>query len=180
MRYSALLLIAVLSVGCKSSSKPAFDEAEWVTQGAAAILPFKKGMKQALVDGVAQGPEQAIAACRLEAPKIAEASNTSELKVGRTSHKLRNAANVPKPWMQPLLDQYLENPNDDKPRAIEIDARTVGYVEPIYLQSLCVTCHGAGMSPSLKEKISALYPNDQATGFAPGDFRGLFWAELRR
>jgi hypothetical protein len=56
----------------------------------------------------------------------------------------------------------------------------VGYVEPIYVQPLCVTCHGATLAPDLQAKIDELYPNDQATGYAAGDLRGVFWAELAR
>jgi hypothetical protein len=49
-------------------------------------------------------------------------------------------------------------------------------VEPIYVQELCVTCHGSSVEPSLLEHIRERYPEDAAVGFEVGDFRGLFWA----
>ena len=63
---------------------------------------------------------------------------------------------------------------------VVLDENTVGYVEPIYLQPMCVTCHGTAIAPDVEKRIDELYPADQATGFEPGHFRGIFWAELSR
>ena len=38
----------------------------------------------------------------------------------------------------------------------------------------CLTCHGSSLQPELKAEILRLYPNDQATGFKPGELRGAF------
>jgi hypothetical protein len=43
---------------------------------------------------------------------------------------------------------------------------------------MCLQCHGANIAPPVAAKLAELYPEDQATGFAAGDFRGLFWVEL--
>ncbi len=37
-----------------------------------------------------------------------------------------------------------------------------------------LTCHGSSLQPELKAEILCLYPNDQATGFKPGELRGAF------
>ena len=41
-------------------------------------------------------------------------------------------------------------------------------------QALCLQCHGAqaSLSPAVKEKLSALYPQDKATGYSVGQIRG--------
>ena len=39
---------------------------------------------------------------------------------------------------------------------------------------LCLQCHGEAIAPPVAEKISALYPDDKATGFREGDIRGAF------
>ena len=52
------------------------------------------------------------------------------------------------------------------------------YVEPIRVQGLCLTCHGASLPAPVAARIAELYPEDQAVGFAEGDLRGLFWAEF--
>ena len=180
MNRAVFLLLALCAVAACDRSK--LDEAKYEELGAAAVLPFKKSMKAALVAGLQDGPVNAISVCRVEAPALAEKASTPSATVGRTSRKLRNPANAPKPWMEPLLDRYASDPNAREPAVVAIDDGTVGYVEAIYLQPLCVTCHGpaSALAPDLKAKLDELYPDDQAVGYAAGDFRGVFWAELAR
>ena len=175
IRVALCIAVASVAFGCKS-----FDEQKTLDAGADAVLPFKRGMKAALMAGLREGPSSAIAACRVEAPKLAAEASTGGARVGRTSTKLRNPANAPKPWMLPILDRYARGAPERVPAAVVIDADTVGYVEPIYLQPLCVSCHGTAIDPELQSVLDELYPDDQATGYAPGDWRGVFWAELPR
>ncbi|HSN83923.1 MAG TPA: DUF3365 domain-containing protein [Polyangiales bacterium] len=177
LRTSILLSLVLALPACERSK---IDEAKWKSAGAEAIEPFKKNLKQALVEGLEEGPVKAISVCQVKAPELAEKASSASVEVGRSSNKLRNPANAPKPWMKPFLDRYAEDPDQREPAAVLIDEKTVGYVEPIFVQPLCVTCHGETLAPDLKAKLSELYPNDEATGYEPGDFRGIFWAELAR
>jgi hypothetical protein len=172
-----ILSMLAFSSACDRSK---LDEPEWKQAGAQAVLPFKRNLKKALVTGFEDGPVAAISACRVEAPKIAEAQSLGAIDVGRTSRKLRNPANAPKLWMQPFLELYETDPERREPGVVLIDKNTVGYVEPIFVQPLCVTCHGAELAPDVEAKLRELYPGDQATGYVPGDLRGIFWAELPR
>ena len=45
-------------------------------------------------------------------------------------------------------------------------------------QLLCTTCHGESISPGIASAIAERYPDDEATGFAVGDLRGVFWVEF--
>ncbi len=177
--FFGLALALGASLLFAACQKRSFDEAPWLGRGEAALRPFQKSLKKALLAGLQKGPAQAIDACRLEAPRLAAAASNEDVRVGRTSQKLRNPANAPEPWMLPLLQAY-EDEVYDGPRVVEIDARTVGYVEPIYLQSLCASCHGSNLAEGVRQQLHALYPDDEATGFAVGDFRGLFWVKMRR
>ena len=174
-----VLLLAVLAA-LPACDRSKINESKFEEAGAAAVLPLKKSLKAALVAGLEEGPVNAISVCRVEAPQLAEKASSVTTRVGRTSRKLRNPANAPKPWMEPFLDLYERDPESREPAVVIIDDRTVGYVEPIFVQPLCVTCHGATLAPDLASKIGELYPNDQATGYAAGDLRGVFWAELTR
>ena len=120
----------------------------------------------------------AIAVCRDAAPALAARSSGDGVRVGRTSHKLRNPRNAPQPWMEPLLGHYLEEPDARAPRSVSLEAGRAGYVEPIYVQAPCLACHGQALAPEIAERLAELYPDDRATGFEIGDFRGLFWAEF--
>ena len=55
--------------------------------------------------------------------------------------------------MEPLLDRYEGDPDQREPAVVIIDDATVGYAEPIYVQPLCVTCHGDSLSNELKMKM---------------------------
>jgi hypothetical protein len=143
------------------------------------LKPFKEGFLQALTSMLAQGPVPAIEGCRSVAPALAEAASTNGVRVGRTSHKLRNPQNAPKDWMEPFLDEFQKLPPDPSAfRVVKLPNGRVGYAEPIYVKPLCLTCHGSNLEPGLRAKLSELYPQDRATGFNEGDFRGLMWVEL--
>lgn len=177
LRFIIVLSLLAALPACKRSK---INEAKWKTAGAEAVLPFKKSLKAALVAGLEKGPLAAISACRVEAPQLAEQASIGGVKVGRASEKLRNPNNAAKPWMQAILEVYETDPERREPAVVAIDKETVGYVEPIFVQPLCVTCHGAELAPDLQTTLDELYPTDEATGYAAGDFRGVFWAELPR
>jgi len=80
--------------------------------------------------------------------------------------------------MEPLLAMYVANPEDDEPRVAPLSGGRMGYVAPIYVQPMCLACHGSDLAGPVAARIRELYPEDRATGFAMGDFRGMFWAEL--
>ena len=145
-----------------------------------AVAEMRRQLLAALTKALEQGPVAAIDACRIEAPRIAEAvAGATGITVGRTSHRLRNSRNAPEPWMLPLLEEFRAGtPQPGAWRTVDLGPRGTGYVEPIYLQPLCATCHGDAVEASLLEHIRGLYPDDQAVGFRVGDLRGLFWAVI--
>jgi hypothetical protein len=149
-------------------------------RGAELLGPFKQGLQQALKSGLANGPIEAIGACRIEVPKIAARVSQDGVVVGRTSHRLRNPANASPDWVSPLLENYVESVGDLAPQLVNLPGDRVGYVEPIITQALCLTCHGETLAPALASKIDDLYPEDRATGFEEGDLRGVFWVEYPR
>ncbi len=152
--------------------------AEEVERAQAVVGSFKQELQAALRDGLAEGPENAIQICQVQAPEIGERLSRGGIVVGRTSHRLRNPGNAPRPWMEPLLGDYATGREERSWRAVRLEGGSVGYVEPIYVQPLCLKCHGADLDEPVAGRIQALYPNDEATGFEPGDFRGLFWVTM--
>jgi cytochrome c553 len=38
----------------------------------------------------------------------------------------------------------------------------------------CAACHGTDVKPDVLAEIEKLYPQDEATGFKPGELRGAF------
>jgi len=142
------------------------------------VAHFKRHLQDALRAGLTEGPVEAIAACRLRAPEIASRLSRDGVRVGRTSHRLRNPANAPPDWVRPILDAYLANPSARTPRTTALPNGRSGYVEPILAQPLCLTCHGQALAPDVAARIRELYPEDEAVGFEVGDLRGVLWVEL--
>jgi hypothetical protein len=178
MRVALVLCCALAFAACGQGPAPDAGAA-WRERGAAVVLPFKQQLMAALTAALAEGgPERAIDACRLRAPELAREASVAGASVGRTSHRLRNPANAPRAWVAPLLAAYVAGGAEDEPRAVRLPSGGVGYVEPILVAPPCLACHGEALAPAVEARIRASYPDDRATGFRAGDFRGLFWVEF--
>lgn len=166
-----LLLLAFAAVTTQA------QDAE-LARGAELLAPFKQDLQMALKSGLAEGPATAIEVCRVKAPGIADALSVDGVKMGRSSHKLRNPDNAAPDWASPIMQAYLDKASSREPRIVELAGDRWGYVEPIMVQPLCLTCHGSQPAPDVAERIAELYPDDKATGFQTGDLRGVFWLEF--
>ncbi|MEJ2199630.1 MAG: DUF3365 domain-containing protein [Desulfuromonadaceae bacterium] len=179
LRWFSCLLVVVSLMGCLLGCKDdRVSDEVWIQRGRAQLQPFKGKLMSALAEGLQDGPEGAIEVCQHLAPAIANEMRTSAVEVGRTSHKLRNKQNVPRDWVKPLLNEYVATPGQADPKIVHLAGGGIGYVEPIYLKSMCLACHGRSLAPAVAARIDAQYPEDEARDFATGDFRGLFWVEF--
>lgn len=170
-RYLACLAVLTLGALAEAPTDP-------VAKGASLLAPFKSELKAALMAGMEQGPVAAIEACGIEAPRIASALSVDGVRVGRSSHRLRNPVNAAPAWVAPVLAAWAEDPSDLQPRGFMLDAGRMGYVEPILVQPLCLACHGHELPAEIADVITERYPDDAATGFGEGEFRGVFWVEF--
>jgi len=159
------------------------DHSVLQSAGSQYLLPFKKALKQTLTTAIAEGgPVNAVSACNLEAAAIAQAVSVDGVEVGRSSHKLRNPMNAPQPWMAGMLEAWAAGNKDVTFGLADLDNNRVGYAEPIYAGAQCLVCHGQPeqIPEAVQQKLASLYPDDQATGFSAGDFRGIFWVMFER
>lgn len=146
-------------------------------------LASRDALAAALLDKLTRvimssGPETAIAVCRDEAPKLAEKiGQERQVRIGRTSFRLRNPKNSPPSWAVEWMESRAE-----EPRFAKSDQGELAILAPIRLKRECLMCHGAAdqLAPAVVERLASLYPQDQATGFAEGDLRGWFWIEVPR
>ena len=116
-----------------------------------------------------------IAVCRDKAPAIAaQVSEQFGLRIGRTSHRLRNPSNVPPAWAEAYVAA-----RTDEPTFLAGPSGELGALLPIRLKAECQMCHGAAenIDDQILAAIADSYPSDQAVGFAEGDLRGWFWVE---
>jgi hypothetical protein len=180
-RIELLVLVCLVAVGCSGDERPEHASPGVEERAKAALAPLKQQLMGELTRAMAEGgPVNALDVCRVRAQEISEELSREDVRVGRTSHRVRNPANAPAPWMEPLLAAYVTDSTDRTPRTVRVDDNTTGYVEPIVAQELCLKCHGGQLDPDIDRKLSELYPDDAATGFVAGDLRGMFWVTLPR
>ncbi|MDD4932338.1 MAG: DUF3365 domain-containing protein [Methylacidiphilaceae bacterium] len=146
-------------------------------------------IREELVDALAKGgPAGAISVCQIQAPTLTQQVRDQARPAGaifllkRTSNRVRNPADAPDPVEAQALQIYLEAASrreslpPDLVQKVERAGKTsYRYYQPIHVAALCLSCHGdpAALSPDVKTLLHERYPQDQATGYKDGDFRGL-------
>lgn len=186
----ALLVTCVLSgLACSRDeaqpakvgpAAPAVDPA--LTRAKQAVGGFKRELKAALTAALAEGgPTHALAVCQREAPRLAAAASGSGLKIGRATLRPRNPANLAEGWKRDAY-QALEQATDRQTATYtaELPSGALAYAEPLVIDGVCLTCHGASVAGDVAAALRELYPDDHATGYALGDLRGIAWAEVER
>jgi len=119
--------------------------------------------------------DEAIGVCRSKAPAVsAQVAEQFGLKIGRTSHKLRNPDNAPPNWAEELVAAKVE-----EPAFLAGPKGEFGALLPIRLKPECQMCHGPAeqIDDEVKAAVAEHYPQDEAVGFAEGELRGWFWVE---
>lgn len=146
------------------------------------IAAIQDAVLRELTHGLREGgPELAITSCHLDATTITRRIGDREgLTAGRTSDRLRSAANAPKPWAAPFVAAHAGRKARDVGGFVVDLGGTVGVLRPIAQRPICAGCHGPveRISPAVRQLVADWYPADKAVGFAEGEIRGWFWVEM--
>jgi hypothetical protein len=127
------------------------------------------------------GPGGAITVChQSSAAVIEQVKREKGFDVGRTSDRLRNPTNLPKPWAAGIVKKYAGV------RAQSVDGfyvdlgDRIGVIRPIEEEAICAGCHGPAdrLESRVRKELAERYPADHATGFRTGELRGWLWAEV--
>ena len=131
-----------------------------------------------LTKALANGPPvDAIGFCKDHAPAFAQSTAEQHgVRIGRTSHRLRNPDNTAPSWAQ----RAVAAAGPATPAAFVGPEGELGLLQPILLMPQCSQCHGQPdeLAAGVADALQQLYPDDRATGFAPGELRGWFWVEV--
>jgi len=189
MRRIGFMLAGLGLLACRPAVHRAFppdaapaEFAPAIALGDSATRLLQQRLGQRLLAELAAGgPIAAVAVCRDEAPGLTSGvARELALELGRTSHRLRNPRNAPRDWVRPYLAAAAgRRAAEVAPVAVDLGDR-VGLLRPIPTGTVCLGCHGPAESldPALREALRSAYPDDRAVGFAEGEFRGFFWAEV--
>jgi len=125
------------------------------------------------------GPAYAIDFCSTEAlPRTAAVAEAHGVELKRTSARVRNPANAPDAHERAALEYFDGEMAAGRALPSHLVQRADGelrYYRPIVVAELCTTCHGPrdALDPAVAEALDRRYPDDEATGYRPGDFRGV-------
>jgi hypothetical protein len=128
------------------------------------------------------GAVHAIGFCSEEALSLTRSVQSEfpgDFILKRTSYRFRNPLNAPDEAEEEAL-LYFENavlaggppPSSFVQRVSDEEYR---YYRPLIVADLCLQCHGdpEAMDPEVVEALAQDYPEDLATGYEAGDFRGV-------
>lgn len=190
-RFLSLAVTALFVMGCQADQRPKEYE---VGSLPAALVPAVADADTAMArlqrrlgarlkaELAAGGAVAAISVCRDSAQFLtSQVAAQSRVQVGRTSHRLRSLANIPRDWARPYLEAITLGQKAAAFRSVAVDlGDRVGLLRPIPTQEICLQCHGdpGAFPPELALALRDAYPEDRATGFAVDDLRGVFWAEV--
>ena len=129
----------------------------------------------------AEGPAGAVRICA-EVAQDRTANHAREgIYVRRVSQKVRNQANRPDAIELQKLEQLAARHGKKNLPAevVEIRAnpdgtRQLHYLRPIVVLERCLACHGPRdkIEPAVREILARRYPDDRASDYGAGDFRG--------
>lgn len=179
-RFVLCAAAALTATACVDQAPPLDDSV--IAQRSAKVadafqVALQTELKTALKNG---GPIAAASVCKEAAPAIAHAqSEASGAEVVRVALHNRNPAATVSDDMRPHYDALAKAPIVGGRPATRIwrsrgaDGDRVNFMRAIPMQEQpCALCHGKDVAPDVANQIRALYPDDLATGFAPGDMRG--------
>ena len=174
-----------LVAGCGRGSKAPEPTSADAERGHAAVTRLKSTLVQRLGQAMSGGAPAALGVCSAEAPAIAASLSVDGVALGRATRKPRNPANLAAGWQAEALARFEADAAAGRPLAEQHYLRAlpgdrVAYAEPLVIQPVCLTCHGADLAPEVATALAARYPEDRATGYQAGDLRGVVWAELPR
>ena len=183
MHIAATRSVMVAAILCAVVSANA-QEPAWVGEARKVAGSVPPKLLAVLTEEIGKnGPEGAILVCRDKAPQLAKAaSDETGWSVRRVSLRNRNPRAVPDAWERAALEDFDRRAASGESATTLEKAEIVAeggkqsyrYMRALPTQPLCLNCHGTPeqLTPAVIEKLKALYPDDKAVGYRPGDIRG--------
>lgn len=163
------------------------DEARAKAQKAAKQL--MEALKERLQSEIgAGGFARAVEVCSKDALKLtADIGGENGVELRRVTAKARNPKNVPDAYEQGALKTMEADLSAGTLKEAyegvqgEGGTRYYRFMKPLRVGDLCLNCHGGedALNKEAAEKIKKLYPDDKATGYAPGQLRGAVSVKVK-
>jgi hypothetical protein len=159
-----------------------------LTKGRLAASAMNDTLREKLAASMKEsGLAGAMQVCSSQAQALTrEVAEQQGVRVGRTSLKLRNPMNAPDAWERQVLSRLQEQAREGKLPDEVFEATEMGgkkvfrYAKPVNIAPVCTGCHGeiSQIPEEVRGILKERYPLDQATGYKPGDLRGIVSAVI--
>ena len=146
-----------------------------------AIVTLQSAVLTEQAEATAEGLPSSVESCHLYVVSAAYWIRRREgIELGRTSDRLRDPANAPRPWAAAIVAQHAGRRVDDVDGFVVDLGDRIGVLRPVIERPGCSACHGPRekLDPRVRAEIDARYPLDRAVGYRDGDLRGWFWVEV--
>jgi hypothetical protein len=202
-RVSVLALLALALAACSASPEtevepdprtppdpvPAEARADVEARGGAAAGALAQGLVGRLTAAIDdRGVAGAVDFCATEAMDLTReiiVAHDPALEIKRASTRWRNPENAPDPEEARVL-AYLESLEQAEPGSAPETFTAMGpvgtyrFYRTLRTAPMCLRCHGSveEMDPQVREILRERYPDDRATGYSEGDFRGVIRVQM--
>lgn len=181
MKKGIVFAIALLGLTqCKQAENKGPEPAASVlaSEAQAYAMEAQAALGQTLQKQMAAGgPASAIDFCNLKALPITDSVAAARgVQLARVTDRARNAKNRSTAAETALMEQLRQVPEGIDSLFLEGNG-VRHYYFPIRTAELCLQCHGTPneqIPPEVLELLSQRYPADSATGYGPGQLRGLW------
>lgn len=186
-RRMALWLPLLAFFACRETGEPSSpakappDAAAWVEKGKgiqqAVFAALSEKLSTAMAEG---GVPAAVPYCRLQALPLTDSlANVHGVTIRRATLQPRHPANRATETETEILAGFRREilAGREPGPVARREGEEIAYYGPIRIQALCLNCHGVAgqeLQPENEALIRSLYPEDQATGYALGDLRGVW------
>ncbi|HRP55535.1 DUF3365 domain-containing protein [Agriterribacter sp.] len=170
--------LILASCGEPAATEPA--KTDYTHTGDSVINATFDALRNALTAAMRdKGAAGAVAFCNEKAYAITSTYASGNIIINRVAEKYRNPQNAPDSADALQWQRFASAKANGEPLqpALVEEKNIVHYYKPILLQPACAACHGVknkDILPLVLSTIDSLYPHDRATGFAPGDLRGMW------
>lgn len=178
------MIICVLAGLASCTATPPLDETAALEKGkritSATFQTLSARLSAAMQAG---GPAHAVEYCSLNAlPLVDSISVAEKVHIKRTSDRLRAAHDAPdtdeKRALHEMLEQWAQGNAGAVLPGVRLLGDSVAFYQPIFIASqTCLKCHGTtglDLDSNAFAAISQRYPEDAATGYQLGEFRGMW------
>lgn len=180
--FGITLLAALAACGAPDSEdvSPQIRE-EVIELGSAAADDLVATLMGHLMEAMREGgPAGAVDVCSVRALELtSQVADRQGLAIKRTSMWYRNPANAPDEAETEALKHFrtsLEETGElPGPWVQKAGRDEYRYYRPLVMAEPCLVCHGSEdqIDPAVRSVLEERYPDDMATGYSTGDFRGV-------